>query len=92
MAHVDLEAPREILLSGIFGAYVMEEPRTLHDLFTFTISWSGEITGAQPRSLPNNVKLILKLCVMAGQSDGQGKLLLNTEITSTLLVCGNVGR
>ena len=43
--HVDLEAPRVILLPGIFGAYVMEEPHTVHNLFTLTISQSGGIMG-----------------------------------------------
>ena len=89
-AHVDLEAPRAILIPGIFGAYVMEEPRTVHDLFTFTISQSGGIAGAQPSFFPTEVKLILKWCVMAGQVDGQGNLLLNVKITSTLSVCGNL--
>ena len=55
---------------GIFGAYVIEEPRTVHNLFTFTISQSGGIAGAQPQFFPNNVKLILKWYVMAGQADG----------------------
>ena len=45
---MDLEAPRAILLLGIFGAYVIEEPHTVHDLFTFTISQSGGISGKQP--------------------------------------------
>ena len=88
-AHVDLEAPRAILLPGIFGVYVMEEPRTVHDLFTFTISQSDGIDGAQLRFLPNNVKLILKWCVMEYQVDGQGNSLLNVKITSKLLVCGS---
>ena len=91
-SHVDLEAPIVILLPRIFGAYVMEKPRTVHDLFTFTISQSGRIAGVQPCFYPNNVKLILKWCVMAGQEDGQGNLLPNVKITSTLLVCGNFGR
>ena len=92
MAHVDLEAPRAILIPGIFGAYAMEKPRTVHDLFTFIIVQSGGISGAQPRFFPDDVKLILKWCVMAGQVDGQGKSLLNVKIDSTLSVCGKFGR
>ena len=91
-AHVDLESPRVILLPGIFGACVMEEPRTVHDLFAFIISQPGRIVGSQPRFSPNNVKLILKWCVMKSQENGQGNLLPNVKITSTLLVCGNFGR
>ena len=86
---MDLEAPIVILLPRIFGAYVMEKPRTVHDLFTFTISQSGRIAGAQPRFFPNNVKLILKWCVMEYQVYGQGNSLLNVKITSKLLVCGS---
>ena len=90
-AHGDLEPPIVIPLLGIFGAYVMEEPRTVPDLFTFAISQLGGIAGTQPRFLPNNVKLILKWCVMSGQSDGQGNSLLNVKIISTLSICGNSG-
>ena len=89
--NADLEAPRAILIPGIFGAYMMEEPRTVHDLCTFTISQSGGIAGSQPHFLPNNVKLILKWCVMTVQSDGQGNSILNIKITSTLSVCGKFG-
>ena len=91
-AHVDLEAPRAILLPGISGAYLMEEPHTVHDLFTFTIAQSGGIAGAQTRFLPYVVKLILKWCVMAGKADNQGNLPLNVNIASTLSVCGKFGR
>ena len=68
--HVDLESPRAILLLGIFGAYVMEEPRTVHNLFNFTISQSGRIAGSQPQFFSNDIKLILKWCVMACQAGG----------------------
>ena len=64
----------------------------MHDLFTFTISQSGGSAGEQPRFLPDDVKLILKVCVMAGQAYGQGNSLLNVKIVSTLLVCGKFGR
>ena len=50
-ANVDFGAPRVILLPGIFGAYVMEEPRMVKKLFTFTISQSGGIAGAQTNAL-----------------------------------------
>ena len=63
----------------------------MHDLFTFTISQSGRIAGAQPRFYPDDFKLILKWFVMAGQADNQGKLLLNVKIVSTLSVCGKFG-
>ena len=92
MAHVDLEAPRAILIPGIFGAYAMEKPRTVHDLFTFIIVQSGGISGAHPRFFPDDVKLILKWCVMAGQAGGQGKSLLDVKIVTTLSVYRNVGR
>ena len=91
-SHVDLEAPRVILLPGIFGAYVTEEPCTVHNLFTFVISQSGGIAGEQPRFSPDEVKLILKWCVMSGQADNQGNLLLNVKIASMLLVCRKFGR
>ena len=55
-AHVDLEAPRAILFSGIFGAYMMEEPHTVHNLFTFIIAQSGGIAGLQPSFSPDDVK------------------------------------
>ena len=80
MAYVDLKAHIAILLPGIFGTYVMEEPRRVHNLFTFEIPQSGGIAVAQPRFLPNDVKLILKWGVMEGQADGQGKSLLNLKI------------
>ena len=32
-------------MPGIFGAYMMEEPRTVHNLFTFKISQLGGIAG-----------------------------------------------
>ena len=87
-AHLDLEALRAILLTGIFGAYVMEEPHMVHDFFTFTIAQSGEIEGAQPNLLIDNVNIILKWCVMSGQVDNQGNSLLNIKIESIISVCG----
>ena len=90
-AHVDLEALGARLLMGIFGAYLMEEPRTVHDLFTFTISKSGGIEGTHPRFSPDNAKLMLKWCVMVGQVNNQGNLLLVMKIESTLSVCRNFG-
>ena len=47
-AHVDLEPPRAIVLPGIFGAYIMEEPHTVNDLFNFKISQPGRIAGHSP--------------------------------------------
>ena len=37
-AHVDLEPLRAILLTGIFGSYVMKKTRTVHGLLTFKIT------------------------------------------------------
>ena len=87
-----LEALRAILLPGIFGAYVMEEPRRVHNLFTVTIAQSGRIARAQPRFSPDGVKLIFKWCVMSGQVENQGNSLLYVKIVSTLSVCRKFGR
>ena len=89
---MDLEAPIVILLPGIFGAYMMEEPRMVHNLLTFTIYQSGGIERKQSLFSPEVVKLILKWCVMEGQADGQGNLLLNVKIMSTKSVCKKFGR
>ena len=89
--HVDLEPPREIILLGIFGAYVMEKPRTVHNLFTFIMAQSGGISRTQPHFLLDNIKLILKWCVMAGQADGHANSLLNVMVESTLSVCRKFG-
>ena len=91
-AYVYLEAPIAILIPGIFCAYVMDKPHTIHNLFTFKIVQSGGIAGAQPRFSLDDVKLILKWCVIVGQSEGQGNLLLNAKIESTLLVRRKFGR
>ena len=77
---MDLEDPKAILLPGIFGAYVMEKPRTVHDLFTFVILQSGGIAGEQTRFSLDGVKLILKWFVVAGRAYGQGESLLNVNI------------
>ena len=71
---------------------MMEEPHTVHDLFTFTIPQSGGIARVQTRFSPDDVKLILKWCVMAVQADNKRNSLLNVKILSTLSVCGKFGR
>ena len=86
-AHVDLEAPRAIMLPEIFGAYVMEAPRTIKDLFTFTVEQTTGNGGNQPSYSAADVELILKWCVIASQADGQGNSLLNVKLTAMLLVC-----
>ena len=91
-AHVDLDGPRAILLPGIFGAYVMEAPRTIHDLFTFTVEQTTGVGGQQPLYAPGDVVQILNWCLMASQADGQGNSQLNVKLAATFSVCDKFNR
>ena len=63
----------------------------VHDLSTFTIVQSGGIAGAKTRFFLDNVKILLRWCLMAGQADGHENSLLNVKIESTLSVCRKFG-